>query len=94
MLDEFVICIYTGFVMSDSKKITIIALVVGILVGGFAVYAGLNHNPQGEFFDPQIGLRSLHVGYTLFLFLSWFVPVFIVSWLGMRLAVFLYKKID
>jgi len=37
------------------------------------VYIAVRHNPQGEFYDPD--LRELALGSSVFLFVSWFFPV-------------------
>ena len=48
-------------------------IVLGAIVGGLMVYVAVQHNPQGEFYDPD--LRELVLGSLVFLFASWFLPV-------------------
>jgi hypothetical protein len=44
---------------------------MGLAVGGFMMYVGWKHNPQGAFRDET----GLHWGYWLLLGFSWFIAI-------------------
>ena len=66
------------------KWVLWISLALGAMVGGFALYAGLQHNPQYEFYGPEPGTFDLV--YALSIFLSWLIPVAVLSFLCLAFA--------
>lgn len=45
-----------------SKYILYFGLVLGLVIGGLAVYAALDHNPQNEFTDNPENLVLIFLG--------------------------------
>ena len=50
------------------------ALLAGVAAGTALMFAAFDHNPQGEFWDPQTG--EIVYGPTLLVFFAWFVVAF------------------
>ena len=59
-------------------KISILVNIgISFLIACVALYAGFQHNPQGEFHDTSTGV--INYGHSSLLFLSWFVFIFILG---------------
>ncbi len=76
--------------MTRSPWLTGLALgiVIGAIAAGFAVFAALDHNPQGEF---QRG-GSVQVGPLLLIGGSWFGLVGAVVWLVLGSALAILRR--
>ena len=59
--------------MSRLKLFFFAAVVLSTFVGGLAIWAALEHNPQEAFVHPETGVD---VGGLLLIFLSWFIVTF------------------
>jgi hypothetical protein len=73
-------------------RILAFSVVVGVVVGACALYAGVRHNPQCEFSCADGVSDSLDVAYSALVFLSWFVPTSVLIFL-LALALSLLSKI-
>lgn len=56
--------------MRSKTLLVVVSMAVGALFASFLLFIGFDHNPQGEFFDPQSGV--IDWGYSALLFLVWF----------------------
>lgn len=66
--------------MSERRAaglILVVAMLIAAAVASAMLSAGFQHNPQGEFFDMETG--RLDWPYAVGIWLSWFVPVFLVG---------------
>jgi len=57
------------------KYPVILGAIPAIIIGGDALHAALEHNPQGEFRNLEDG--HIHFWYCFLLFISWFLPTFV-----------------
>jgi hypothetical protein len=58
--------------MRRSRAILIIcSSAIGVVFGSTILYIAFQHNPQGEFFDPETGVVNWR--YAAWLFVAWFV---------------------
>lgn len=59
-------------VVTTIRKVSLVAVPLGIIAGVAAVWAGFQHNVQGEFISET---GRIDYGYTVLVFGSWFVLV-------------------
>lgn len=57
--------------MKLSSRLVVASVVLGGLFASLLLFIGFDHNPQGEFFDPQSG--AVDWGYSALLFAVWFI---------------------
>jgi hypothetical protein len=50
--------------------LVVASVAFGVLFASLLLFIGFDHNPQGEFFDPQSG--EIDWGYSALLFSVWF----------------------
>ena len=61
----------------NNRYIFVACFILGIIMGCFSVYIGFANNMQGEFYSIDTG--KIDISYTLYVFISWFFTVFVVS---------------
>lgn len=63
--------------MNSFGRLACVAIGIAFAVAAFALWAGFQHNPQGEFFDPLTG--DVDYLYSGLVFGVWFAPTFLVA---------------
>lgn len=59
--------------MSTTTKLALVSVLTGVAIASVALLAGFQHNPQGEFYDPETG--AVKWAYSAMFFALWFGPV-------------------
>ena len=57
--------------MKSRTRLVVASVAFGVLFSSVLLFVGFDHNPQGEFFDPQSG--AIDWGYSALLFAVWFM---------------------
>ena len=70
------------------KRALLVSFSISVLLGIFALYAGMQHNTMGEFCrDDNLDVCKIDYLYASFIFLSWVV----VSFLAQIIAIYLVR---
>jgi len=59
------------------KAIILLIFIASAFVASVALYAGIDHNPM-DVFCINSSACSFDYGYAVFIWLSWFIPFFVV----------------
>lgn len=74
------------------KWALIVAGVIATIIASCALYAGIQHNPMGEFCSgDNLDVCKFDYTYAVILWLSWFVPVMLGLSLVTGLTVFIVR---